>query len=379
MAGAVAILSHRGGNIGHDFMALGIEEAVRIAFGADVPVTHFEQHEPLSFLPEAHWARKVFAINHRYINIPRRILALDGMREMLWRDRSQLPYRLAVASGGPNLVPTSHRSPEMRMLLHHLNGAFAESGVPLVDAAVGSAFPLERKPYRFEDPKDAAFYRQALSYVSCIAVREPVAQAVCADLGFKADVIPCAAIGAGRYFEAAGGPRAADGHIVINFQARGANTDWGQGIDARAWRRTVRGVIDALASRHMIRLLAHSPYEVRLAAEIAPELPCDAPRDIAEYAKAIRSAKVAFVSRIHAALALSGIGVPSVVVGTDTRLLTAETIGLPIYPVAQATTALLVDAVENLIADRERQRERLLSLREETLKTYAECFRKHAK
>jgi Polysaccharide pyruvyl transferase len=380
MVETIALLSHRGGNIGHDFMALGIEQAVMIAFGDDVPIVHFEQHRPLDVLRSGHWAQVAFRCNHRFFQLPRKILASDAMRARLWRDVAHMNYRLAVACGGPNLVPGAYKAPEMRMLLHHMNGAFALRGIPLIDAAIGTAFPLERPIKRFDDPQDRTFFRQAASYATRITVRETDAQAALADIGIEAPLLPCAAIGAGKYFECQGSDSAThDGHVVINYQADGANTDWGQGLDKGRWRQIVRGVIDEISRRHPIRMLAHSSYEAKLAGEIAPELPCDHPSDTSDYAKTIANAKAGFVSRIHAAVALAGIGVPSVVVGTDTRLGTATTLGLSTFPSMHATVELLTAAIEGQIARRHQERERLLSLRETTLKDYARIFQDHAK
>lgn len=374
----VALLSHRGGNIGHDFMAAGMNEAVIEAFGADVEVTHFEQHRPFDVYAPANWLRVFNRLRHGRHRAVRNVLIQDKVRHWMWRRLPDMPYGLAVACGGPNIVPGASQTPEMHLLLHHMNGAFVERGVPFVDAGVGAAFPLEGVKH-LTDPRDVAFYRAAFGYAAHVSVRDTVAKAVCEELNVAATLVPCGAIGVGRLFQRIAPATSDARHIVVNFQAYGANTDWGQGVDKASWRSTVRAVVDDLGKRHAVRFLAHNRTEAALVAEFAGDFPCDTPADVDGYAAAIKGAKAGFVSRIHAAVALAGIGVPSLAVGTDTRLGTVAEMKLPTLPVKQATAADIIHHVEDLVRTSDQEKERLLSLRETTMKTYGNIFRKYLK
>lgn len=378
MAPRIALLSHRGGNIGHDFMAVGMTEALGQAFGPDAEIVHIEQHRPFDVYAAGDWRRWLSALPSGRLVALRRYLARPDVMAAMWRHLPAMDYNLALACGGPNLVPGASRTPEMHLLLLHLNGAFRERGVPMIDGAIGAAFPLEHPTFRF-DAEDEAFYRKALALPVKVTVRDKVARNVCAGLGVDAELIPCGAIGMGRVIERIAGQGApSGGHVVINFQERGANTDWGQGIDRKAWQATVRSVIDSVRTRHPVRLLAHNAYEAKLAAALAPDLPCDAPTTIEDYARTVRGAKAGLVSRIHAAIPMAGIGVPCVVTGTDTRLGTIETLGLPVAPAKQATAEHLIDVLESLIAASGQEKERLLGLRERTIDRYSQLFRSTA-
>ena len=374
----VALIGHRGGNIGHDLMTIGMSEALREAFGSDVEIAFHEQHHPFDVHAPGHWVRIANHLPHGQFGLIRRTLARDDVRERLWRKLPRMPYALAVACGGPNFVPGAGKTPEMRLLLHNMNGAFAHRGIPLIDAGVGSAFPLERPPHLITDEVDRAFYKKALSYVAQIMVRERYAQAACADLGVETEIIPCGAIGSGRVIERMTNANE-DRYVLVNFQARGSNTDWGQKVDLGEWWTTVRRVIDDLSRRHDVRMLAHDVFEAKLARQLAPELACYQPTDVKSYARAAAGAKAAFVSRIHAAVPLAEIGVPSLVVGNDTRIATVETLGLPTMPVKAASAEAIVAQVEALIVKGKIEYERLRHLREDTMRRYAEIFRKHAR
>jgi hypothetical protein len=325
-----------------------------------------------------HWLRVFNRLEHGRHRVIRNFLNRDDVRQWLWRGLPKMTLDLAVACGGPNIVLGAAKVPEMRLLLHHMNGAFAQRSVPLVDAGIGAAFPLE-STQRLEDPDDIAFYKASFGYAAQVTVRETVAKSVCDALNIDAQLIPCGAIGVGRLFERIAPPYDGPRHIVVNFQALGANTDWGQGVDKAAWQSTVRAVVDDLSKRHPVRFLAQNQAEAALVAQFAGDFPCDTPTDLASYAAAITGAKAGFVSRIHAAVALAGIGVPSLVVGTDTRLGTAGELQLPTRPVKQMTAAEIISMVECLVQNSEYEKQRLRDLRETTIVRYAGIFREYTK
>jgi hypothetical protein len=62
--------------------------------------------------------------------------------------------------------------------------------------------------------------------------------------------------------------------------------------------------------------------------------------------------------------------VPSVVVGTDTRLFVFEPLGLPLYFVKDVTQNLLAEKIAWMLQHREQERTRLLTLKTATLQRY---------
>ena len=381
---SVALLSHRFGNIGHTFMAMGGEEVARTAFGPDVRITHFEQHHPFSIYPRGDWLRLIDKVRHGRLRWLRRRLAREDVYTNLWVRTQPLPFDVAVACGGPNLIAgvPEKISPEMQILFHHFNGAFHHRGVPLIDAGVGSAFPLSRVPDRLTDDV-AAFYSKALTYTAFLTVRETEAQRIFRQLGADPPVHPCMAIASGRSFEpfrARADKPERQGLVVVNFQAKGSNNDWGQGVEPEWWMGQVRGVIaDLKALDQRVLLLCHSAYEQRLARQLDPELPVVFPQTEQDYARIIAEAKVGFVSRIHAAIALAGIGVPSVVVGNDTRTGTTAEIGLPSLFTRETSREAIVAALRDLLGQLDAERDRLIALRESTIDAYVGHFVEHAR
>lgn len=376
----IALLSHRFGNIGHNFMALGAEEVAREAFGSDVAITHFEQHTPFCIYPDGHWLRWVDKIRHGRAGWLRKYLAREQVCRRFWPQSRPLPYRLAVACGGPTMVAGAGSTPEMGVMSHHFYGAFSFHGVPVIDAAVGSCFPIEGVPASL-NATDQEHYRRLIRQTKLITVRESVARDMYATVDCTAPMLPCIAICSGRYFEKVRLRYANESqYIIVNFQAKGSNDDWGQRIDGVAWARLVKGVIsDLRRDGHKLIMLCHSKYEGRLARSLAPDLPVAEPKTEEEYAEVIARARVGFVSRIHAGVALAGVGVPSLVVGNDTRLGTTAEMGLPSFFTKRMAREFVVAELDRLLKLGEGEKARLIRLREETISKYGRLFAKHAR
>ena len=122
-------------------------------------------------------------------------------------------------------------------------------------------------------------------------------------------------------------------------------------------------------------MLAHNEKELALAAEIWPQLPRVCPASVPEYFAVARDAAFGVCNRMHASVALAGLGIPSVAVGTDSRNLMVELLGLPVFYVKAATTERMVTAIDELQFKRDGESHRLLALRETTLKEHMDYLR----
>lgn len=365
----VALLSHRGGNIGHDFMAAGFESVVRQTFGENVQIAHFEQHQPFSIYPPWHPLKVLDRVPYRHLRWIKRMMSTRICSNYFWRQAARIKVDVAIGCGGPNIVSGAARSVEMRLMFHHLTGAFQSQGVPVIDAAVGACFPLERLPSQIDDPADVEFYCRLFEHCERSTVRDRLAQRLWAGLGRDAELIPCAAIVSGRVLAQLGGAPRKE-YILINFQKRGANEDWGQQVDTAVWYETVRNLVKSLQKRHQVVFVCHSDTELALASNGFPDCNAFYPRSVAEYARLAMGAKVTLASRIHASIPMAGAGIPGISIGTDSRLGAIDMIGLPTYFVKHANADIIESQLEELIQRNVMEAERLIALRESTALSY---------
>jgi hypothetical protein len=70
---------------------------------------------------------------------------------------------------------------------------------------------------------------------------------------------------------------------------------------------------------------------------------------------------------------MAGLGIPSISVGTDTRMLMLAPIGLPFRYVKEAEGDQLEEGLEMAVTQRNEERERLIALRETTWNRYVDA------
>lgn len=377
---SVALISHRFGNIGHTFMAIGVEEIVRKTFGPDTRIVHFEQHKFFDLFPWYHPLRLLDFIPHGRLSGLRWHLGTESSCDKLWsRCRHLREFDIAINCGGPSVSPGVGSSAEMRLMFLFKLGAFKLNGVPTIDLGVGSgAFPIEKtvgNARQVFSPIDIEYFERLFKIADLTTTRDEVARRLLAELGRPTSLIPCAAFLSGQYFSKLDSANSSRELILINFQKYGANEDWGQGVSPEKWASTVKDLIERLKKRHKIAFICHSKAEMLAAEKLETGIPCYFPKNPQDYGHLIKRAKAGLVSRIHSAIPLAGIGIPSITIGTDTRLGTIEQLGLPTRYVKEATADFLESTIEQLIMNGSAEQDRLLKLREETLEQYVKILK----
>lgn len=365
----VGLITTLGTNIGDDFIREGICRVVRRVFdGQKVRFVPVNKHRPLTAYPGWHPAR-LAALARR---LPRGRAAASRLvgRMASPLGRSVLDgCRLIVQCGAPVFWPGCHRCEWAGPLWRDVVGRL-HARVPVLNLAAGSCYPWQSQPDEITDGNDARFLRSILGWCRLTTVRDALAQRLCAHLGARVPMIPCAAL------LAAGAAQRADGggaRVLMNFMDGGGHYEWGQGIDPAEWTGTARALVGRLKAWHSVAFLCHDKAEFDRAGELDPELPRVWPKTVEEYFRLCSGAGAAVCNRMHAAVGLAGMGIPSVAVGTDTRLLMVDALGLPCFYVTKTNVELLEDAVEGLLSARESERDRLLALRSETWDRYVEA------
>jgi hypothetical protein len=163
--------------------------------------------------------------------------------------------------------------------------------------------------------------------------------------------------------------------IVINYMEKGGHYDFGQGIDAVRWHDSLTKVVKRLQMHHQVLMLCHNEQEYELARGFASPACPFLPRDTTELLSILSRAKAGICNRLHAAVALAGFGIPSVAVGTDTRLRMVQELGLPCHYVEETDSEQLEHELESLVSDRPRHMERLLTIRDRAYEAYSDLVR----
>ncbi|HMF76537.1 MAG TPA: polysaccharide pyruvyl transferase family protein [Bryobacteraceae bacterium] len=248
--------------------------------------------------------------------------------------------------------------------------------IPILNLAAGSAFPWgQREKPRLSDG-DRDFIRHITGLCRATAVRDRLAVRLCSSLGLDVNLIPCSAFLSAATVERRP-PTSGPLSLLVNYMQGGGHYSWDEEpVDSAKWEETMKKLLARVGDRYRISFLCHNLAEEKLAQRLWPGREIIKPRSAEEYHRCIAGADIALCNRMHASVALASIGVPSVAIGTDTRLLMVGELGLPVHFVNDATADLLEHQLHHLASGREAERERLMALKASTLAQYRELLTK---
>jgi len=355
-------------NIGDDLIRKGICMLLEEVFkGHKIEFISINKHQPLTIYPDWHPVHLVKIANYLPRGRSRASSIIEGFTSKLGLSHFD-NCDLIVQCGAPVLWPNCHRSEWAVPLWHHVVGRLSHR-IPVLNLAAGSAYPWERQPIYITDPKDSEFLQAILGYCRLTTVRDSLSQRLCSSLGTETPLLPCSAfLSAGEYINKI--QKKDDGAILINYMHGGGHYGWDQRIDPSAWEETVKILIGRLKARHRLAFLCHNEVEYNSSQNLNQTLSCLWPKTPEEYFSVVAEAKGAICNRMHASVALAGLGIPSIAVCTDTRLMMVETIGLPCFFVKDITADTLEDQIEDLLISRYQEHVRLLTLRSVTWSKY---------
>lgn len=354
----IGLLSTLSTNIGDDFIREGIIRLLRSLLCArHLEIVIINKHKPWTVYPGWHPARYNEAVSGWPLAGVRlqRFLASLGAK---WGGSQFSRCDAVVQCGAPVLWPHCHTAEWAIPIWRDVIGRISESK-PVLNIAAGSCYPWLRQPVRIEDAEDAIYLGRIYGYCRVTTVRDPLARSLWQTLGAKTELLPCTAALAP---EESNPSAIADEFVFVNYMRGGGHYAWEQGEFVASWEATMRESLKRLAHRHRLAFICHNAEETELARSLAPEISRFQPADSREYFALASRAKAGVCNRLHASVALAGMGIPSVSVGTDTRMLMVSEFGLPVHFVGDVTADMVEAAVENAVSRRLQERDRLKAL-----------------
>lgn len=199
-------------------------------------------------------------------------------------------------------------------------------------------------------------------------VREDVASRIATHAGVSHERVICPAFLAAARHRVG---RTIPGLIGVNLMPLGTHYDLRGDFDRTAWRDRSLALCAMLRKLGQLVFVCHDEIERDHAAGFA------AAGERVFFARGWRNyldlysvCDVVVANRVHGAVCAAGFGVPSVILGNDTRARIGEYPGLPVFCSATLEPRDVVTCVQGLQAIRLQERRRLLSLRARTLQTY---------
>lgn len=355
-------------NIGDDFIREGICFILEYLFmHHDIEYVTINKHVPFSVYPAFHPAHLVETIT-RIPYFPGKRLFCDSLDYIFSKINSTYfdQCELIVQCGAPVFWPNCHDNEWAKPLWKNVIGRL-HSRIPVLNIATGSCYPWERQPSKFDSTKDERYIKNILGYARLTTVRDSLAQILCRATGIELPLIPCSAFLSGVNREPIFNK---SGYVLINYMIGAGHYSWNQEIDNKKWDRVLRELIRRLKKRHRIALLCHNDQEYIAAKYIAPEINIYHPKTTHDYLECVSGSIFAICNRMHASVVLAGLGIPSIAICTDTRLLMVSQIGMPTYYVKDVDVDVLEEEAERMITFRKCEYDRLIALRGQVWNNY---------
>jgi polysaccharide pyruvyl transferase len=225
--------------------------------------------------------------------------------------------------------------------------------------------------------KDGAcvrFAKRAAARSIVTTIRDPVAEHICAELKISAQGMPCPAfLAAARHRP----ERPPVEKILINLMPLGGHYRIDPKLDEERWLRTCDQLLAALRVEFEVLFVAHDRIELKFLEELSKD---DERVFFSEnwrdYLDVYSVGCVTIANRVHGAVASAGFGVPSLIIGNDSRARIGDYIGLPVYRSATVSIPEVLAKAIDFKSQRTSESERLLNLRQATLRSYARLLRR---
>lgn len=240
----------------------------------------------------------------------------------------------------------------------------------ILNIAAGSCQPYPDSASSFtKDPSCAAFARQAGQSCTWTSVRDPLASHILYSLDVAHDLLPCTAFHAASRHE----ERRPDDIIGINLMETAGHHCLRDEVDDLGWRRKAVAFLTDLRKRHRLLFIAHNEAE-RTYTEFfrAPGESIFHSHKWQDYLPVYARCRAVVANRVHGAVCAAGFGRPGVIIGTDSRLLIGDCIGLASFYAPRVTPQEIVHALERGLAKESKERDRLITLRTESARQYRE-------
>ncbi len=366
----IGILSTVHTNIGDEFIRDGILSVIQDILGQDTcEFTVYNKHQPWTFYPTYHPARLagvVDSVFHRGWHKGLNLLSHFSGNRFFNSD-------LILQSGTPIIWENASKSEWATPFWR--NVVFKNTTrIPVLNIGGGSCYAWSKPPETL-DGDDREFACKMVQNSDLTTCREPLAAKLLSEAsGEEITAMECPGFLAGLVHAS---PKPSDGRILVNAMPIGGHFDYMKQVDPNAWRKTLDEQILKLKKEFRIEFICHGEKEADFASTHWPAYTHHYPRNPSDYFQICAGAHAALVNRLHAAVGLSGLGIPCIAMGTDTRLLMTHQIGIPSLFVPEVTQERLSAEIQTLLADREHESQRLLENRATVFDRYRVLLHPH--
>lgn len=223
-------------------------------------------------------------------------------------------------------------------------------------------------------PGQKLLARRLCGAAALTTCRDGLASRIMASCRLPHETLPCPSLFAAAFHAVRGHPQ---GFVALNFHPKGNRSRHEREVPDFPWIEAFRGLVARLrAGGHRLRFVFHEAAEEGMARQWLDVRAGEGflPKTNAEFLRAYAAADAAVTCRVHGVYAAASCGVPAIGIGSDSRLLMVDLLGLPRFHCSRVTADELHAALRSLLEEAAPHRRRLLALVSDTEQRYLELL-----
>jgi hypothetical protein len=216
------------------------------------------------------------------------------------------------------------------------------------------------------------YINELYSLCKITTVRDELSKNILKSLGLNTHLLPCTSIFAKDSLDI---KRENDeGYIALNYMRGGGHYVFSSDIDVKKWEKTFKRFYEDTKKYYRYICVCHNDAELKEVKRLCPDVETFYSDKYEDYLRCYSKARCGIFNRIHAAFALASFGVPSFVVGNDTRVRMVKEIELDHVYLADASSELLSSKLEEVLKMTDRYYDTFYEIRKKAFESYNEIF-----
>lgn len=333
-------------NPGDDFVREGIKYLINSVYAdKKVEYNNIHKHTPITVRNGFEWFKDI-----KYSKFTFSFKWLDNLLPLSLSGDKILDADLVIQSGAPvywcipevngHCADNEWYTPLIRRRLPKSKAA------QLLNIGAGTCQPYHSDGSEFlKSQKDIDYIKEFYEASSVTTLRDTLAGKVLASIGLDAPVIPCPSIfGVDEHNLK---PQKRE-YVVMNYMSKGGHYAFGAEMKTDQWFHEITDFYNRIKKEERVLFVCHNKKEVADTKKIDPNAETFYSDNFLDYMKVYGGAKLGILNRVHGAFMTASYGVPSLVIGNDSRAKMAHEIGLQSIFINDATSDILYEHYQRL-------------------------------
>ena len=244
--------------------------------------------------------------------------------------------------------------------------------IPLINIAAGSCQHYKSDGSEFlNDQSTLDFIKDFYEISNITTVRDKLIHDIFKKISLNVPLLPCTSIFAKDLLNILSNEKE---YVVLNFMEFGGHYDFNENINKKLWSNTFNSIYEKINKENKTIIVCHSLSEVKSVKNLIPNAVLFYSRNWKDYLLVYSKAKFGIMNRVHGAMVLASFGIPSIIIGNDTRVQMGNLVGIVSFFVNEVTEEIILEAIKKMLVEEKDFSEKFNKIKIETLQKYMSLF-----